>query len=229
METNPNITRLLEMLDNPDAYSGKEILDIISKDDETREAYRIMVAAKQGYRNRESGEQCIDVDKAWERLETHPQLSPEGSSSHPKISHSWLKIAVSIIGVLFISAIAYAACIRLGIVGWQTQKALPQSEQANNKEAIRSRTITRVAPASKQESDTIKSGLMVYDNVPLEKMLSEIADYYGLEVIFENEQTRQLRFHFVWNCKEGIDKVIDNLNHFESLSVTLQDKQLIVE
>ena len=42
METNPNIIRLLEMLESPEAYSEQEIRDIINKDEETREAYRLM-------------------------------------------------------------------------------------------------------------------------------------------------------------------------------------------
>ena len=49
METNPNIIRLLEMLESPEAYSEQEIRDIINKDEETREAYRLMVAVRQGY------------------------------------------------------------------------------------------------------------------------------------------------------------------------------------
>ena len=34
METNPNITRLLEMLENPEIYTEQEILDIINSDEE---------------------------------------------------------------------------------------------------------------------------------------------------------------------------------------------------
>ena len=38
METiNENIRQLLEMLDNPDAYTDQEIQDIVNRDDDTRE------------------------------------------------------------------------------------------------------------------------------------------------------------------------------------------------
>ena len=46
MDTNPNISRLLAMLDNPEAYTEQEIYDIIHSDEETLEAYRCMVAAR---------------------------------------------------------------------------------------------------------------------------------------------------------------------------------------
>jgi hypothetical protein len=59
--TNDNISRLLEMLDNPSAFTEQEIRDIINSDDEAREAYRLMVAAKQGYRHMQSN-QAIDTE-----------------------------------------------------------------------------------------------------------------------------------------------------------------------
>lgn len=223
METNPNTIRLLEMLDNPDAYSEQEVRDIINKDDETRESYRLMVAAKQGYRNRE--EETIDIDNAWKRLEASPQPSPIGREP----SHRWLKVAASVIGILFVCVIAYAACVKFGVIGWQKQDRQLESTATNNKENIQLQTTTKITPASELKSDTTKSEPVIYDNIPLEKMLPKIATYYGYEVTFKNYEARQLRFHFVWNREEGIEKVVDNLNHFESLSVTLKDKQLIVE
>ena len=44
--TNENIRQLLEMLDHPKAYTEQEIHDIINRDDDTRETYRLMVEAK---------------------------------------------------------------------------------------------------------------------------------------------------------------------------------------
>lgn len=230
METNLNIIRLLEMLDNPDAYSEQEIRDIINKDDETREAYHIMVAAKQGYHSKK--EETIDVDKTWEKLKASPHPSPVGrEKAHQNVSRLWIKIAASIIGILFTGAIAYAACVKLGIVTSPliAEQRRPSWPSATEKAANPLRTTTRVAHATKLDNDTIKTEAVIYDNIPLEKMLSEIVAFYGFEVTFKNDEARQLRFHFVWNRNERIDKVVENLNHFESLNVTLQNKQLIVE
>jgi hypothetical protein len=70
---------------------------------------------------------------------------------------------------------------------------------------------------------------VVYDNIPLEKMLPEIADHYDVKVVFANDEVRGLRFHFVWNPQKGIDQVISDLNQFERLNVTLKDNQITVE
>ena len=44
--TNENIRKILEMLDNPDAYTEQEILDLINRDEDTRKTYRLIVEAK---------------------------------------------------------------------------------------------------------------------------------------------------------------------------------------
>ena len=51
METNANIRQLLEMLDNPDAYTEQEIRDIINRDEDTRQVYRTIVEVKRSSRH----------------------------------------------------------------------------------------------------------------------------------------------------------------------------------
>ena len=65
--TNENIRQLLEMLDHPEAYTEQEIHDIINRDEDTRETYRLMVEAKRSSRNRQD-ETPVDVDAAWQRF-----------------------------------------------------------------------------------------------------------------------------------------------------------------
>ena len=64
METNnDNIRQLLEMLDNPEAYTEQEIQDIINRDGDTRETYRMMVEAKRSSRQRQA-DKPVDIDAA---------------------------------------------------------------------------------------------------------------------------------------------------------------------
>ena len=64
METiNDNIRQLLEMLDNPEAYTEQEIQDIINRDEDTRETYRMMAEAKRSSRQHQANKP-IDVDAA---------------------------------------------------------------------------------------------------------------------------------------------------------------------
>ena len=84
-------------------------------------------------------------------------------------------------------------------------------------------------PVDTLTCDTVTVQPIIYDNIPLEKMLPEIAAHYDVKVIFTNDEARQLRFRFVWNPQLGIDQVISDLNQFERLTVTRKDNQIIVE
>ena len=211
-ETSENIRQLLEMLDNPDAYTEQEIQDIIHRDEDTRETYRMMVEARRSSRHQQD-EDPVDVDAAWQRFNQRLQPRPQG--------HGWMKIAASFIGVLIISGIAFAT---IHVVRQSETPPTPKTEQTENV----------VKPSDTTTADTLKTATaavqpIIYDNIPLEEMLPEIAEHYDVKVTFANDEARQLRFRFVWNPEQGIDQVVSDLNQFERLTVTLMDNQITVE
>ena len=213
METiNDNIRQLLEMLDNPEAYTEQEIQDIINRDEDTRETYRMMAEAKRSSRQHQANKP-IDVDAAWQKF--NQKIQPQ------QHSFGWMKIAASFIGVLLVSGIAFAA---IQIVRY-TQQHTPKTE-----EVINTPKSANVTPADTLTTDTIATPQpIIYDNIPLEKMLPEIAAHYDAKVTFVNDEARQLRFHFMWHPQKGIEKVVSDLNQFERLNVTLNDNQITVK
>ena len=215
--TSENIRQLLEMLDNPDAYTEQEIQDIINRDEDTRETYRLMVAAKRSSRQRQA-DKPIDVDAAWQKIaEQLPTPVGAGLGAGSVI----YKIAASFIGVLLVSGIAFAA---IQIVRY-AQQHTPRTEEVINTTKPASTT-----PADALPTDTTAvSQPVIYDNIPLEKMLSEIAAHYDAKVTFVNDEARGLRFRFVWNPQKGIGQVVSDLNQFERLTVTLKDDVITVE
>ena len=213
METiNDNIRQLLEMLDNPEAYTEQEIQDIINRDEDTRETYRMMVEAKRSSRHRQN-QKPVDVDAAWQSFNQKLQPKQQG--------FGWMKIAASFIGVLLVSGIAFAA---IHLVRQYQKQETPQTEITENVT-----TPVTTLPADTLTKDTVTVQPIIYDNIQLEKMLPEIAAHYDVKVIFTNDEARQFRFRFVWNPQQGIDQVISDLNQFERLTVTRKDSQIIVE
>ncbi len=218
--TNENIRQLLEMLDHPEAYTEQEIHDIINRNEDTRETYRLMVEAKRSSRNRQD-ETPVDVDAAWQRLHQRLQSKQRG--------RGWMKIAASFIGVLLVSGIAFAAIhIVRHYVGQdmptppqETEVAVPHQQVALD-DTVKVEKTDTIAPKATMEP-------VVFDNVPLEEMLPKIATHYDATVTFANDKARQLRFRFVWNPQQDIDQVVNDLSQFESLTVTLKDNQITVE
>lgn len=209
---NDNIRQLLEMLDNPEAYTEQDIQNIINRDEDTRETYRLMVEAKRSSRQHQA-DKPIDVDAAWQRLNQRLQPKQHG--------FGWMKIAASFIGVLLVSGIAFAA---IHIVRQYQKQETPQKTDTT---AVANSS--RFTHHSSLPEDTVTVQPVVYDNIPLEKMLPEIATHYDAQVTFVKDDARQLRFRFVWNPQKGIDQVVSDLNQFERLTVTLSDNQIIVE
>ena len=219
METNNNIDRLLEMLDHPERYSEQEIMGAINHDEETREFYRQLVAIRRARSRRHSAEYPVDVDGAWQQFEQ--RYMPQ-----PKRERPWLKMVATLAGILLVSGIAWAAVY--AVRHYVTDKPKATTE-----------TVTPAAPTEAPvttvevaKSDSISTAAMepvIFDEVTLGQMLDEIAAYYGKEVAFKNDEARHLRFHFVWNKADGLDKVLEDLQHFESVDVEQKDDLLIVQ
>ena len=243
--TNKNIRQLLEMLDHPEAYTEQQIHDIIYRDEDTRETYRLMVEAKRSCRNRQD-EAPVDVDAAWQRFNQrlHPEQHGHGrmkkatsltfgracSRSEEQMQASFsFRLVASFIGVLLVSGITFAAIhfVRHHIGGdmpatpQETEVAVPDQQVVFDDTVKVDTTDTIVQKATMEP--------VVFDNVPLEEMLPEIADHYDATVAFANDKARQLRFRFVWNPKQDIGQVVSDLNQFESLTVTLKDNKITVE
>ena len=220
METNNNIDRLLAMLDHPEHYSEQEIMDTVNHDDKTREFYRSLTQAARARSSQRSLSQPVDVDKAWEQFEK-AQLATQ------KHGHLWQRVAVAVLGVLMMSGIAWAT-----VYTARHFTATDQSKQTTEKVATPSQTeADAVGPRlGVADTSTVENNEpMVFDNTPLEQMLSEIATYYGMTIEFQNEDARNLRFHFVWNKSDGLEKVLEDMSHFESVTIEQTDNRLIVQ
>ena len=132
-------------------------------------------------------------------------------------------MAASFIGVLLVSGMAFAAIHIVRMVNSQKAETVQTEQPASYKPSS-------VLPADTVKTDTTDTVQpVVFDNVPLEKMLTKIAAYYHAEVSFQNDDVRQLRFHFVWKREDGLGHAIEKLNRFESLSVRLDENKIIVE
>ena len=201
METNPNILRLLEMLDNPEAYSEQEIRDIINSDDETRETYRFMVAAKQGYRHKQP-QSNVDVDAAWQRFEAKVQPV--------RRNHAWMKIAASFIVIIMVSGLAFAA-YRI----FMTAKVQPAEISANN-----------LQPSGFNYSP---DGMVLFTDVRLDSMLTIVAGHYNKVVIFGDKQLKELRIHTKWNQEDSLAAFIGNLNELDELQLTEVQDTIFVQ
>ncbi len=219
MKTKRQLTeRFLELQEHPEQMTDEQLQQALD-DPKMHELVEQMAFAKRAFKNEELKTAEPDVEGEWERFAT--KNFDEGNETQH--GYPFKKIAASFIGVLLVSGMAFAAIHIVRMVNNKKAETVKVEQPASNK------------PSTALPTDTVKTDTtatmqpVVFDNVPLEKMLPEIASYYDTEVSFRSEEARQLRFHFVWKREDGLGHAIEKLNRFESLNVRLEEGKIIVE
>ena len=69
----------------------------------------------------------------------------------------------------------------------------------------------------------------LFEETPLEDVLTELAAYYGVEVEYRTDDVRSLRLFYQWEPEYSIDKVVAMLNNFDAFTIRHEGNQLIVE
>ena len=77
-------------------------------------------------------------------------------------------------------------------------------------------------------NDTIRQDHQ-FNNVELQKIMQQLSKDYGLKVVFRNEATRSLRFYLKWEANDSIQDIINRINHFEKVHLTLSEETITIE
>ena len=224
-EMQKRIEWLLELQEHPEQLTDEQLQQILA-DDEMRQLVQQLGFAKRAFKHDALKNDTPDVEGEWEKFAaSHSEeleILDEGEYK-PRL-RAYLaprKIAASFIGVLLASGIAFAAIQVVRNISTPKPQQ-PTTEQTTD--------INPVAPlpAETVQVDTIPVEPYIFNNVPLDSMLTAIATAHGVGVEFENEAARHLRFHFVWKREDGLSRVVEKLNTFEAVNIGMEDKTLVV-
>ena len=235
MTEKQRIEWLLELQEHPEQLTEEQFLDEpggiaerqqILADDEMRQFVQQLAIAKRAFKHEELADDTPDVDAEWEKFAaSHAnELDALDEGEHKPRFLTYLtlhKIAASFIGVVLASGIAFAAIQVVRNIS-TPKPQLPSTEQAT---AIKS--VTEL-PTDTIKTDTTSTEPVVFNNVPLDSMLTAIAVAHDMQVEFENEAVRELRFHFVWKRDDSLARVVEKLNTFEAVNIGMEDNKLVV-
>ena len=209
MTQEEKMKRLLDAQDHPETFTEEE-LQAMLKEDDLRESAELMARLKQAYIGKETED--IDVDAEWQRF----------ASQKPKHrSWGWMQIAAAFIGLLMLSGIAYAA---IHLVGSSRSQ---QAETAAATTAVVP-TLPSAADSKLSVADSIPQ-TRIFENAPLDEMITEIAQYYNKVADIESEKAHELRLYYKWEPKDALEDVVADLNHFDHVSLAIEDDKLIVK
>lgn len=214
MEKNEKIQMLLDMQEHPENYSEQELKTML-KDPEVRELMEATALLKQAMIWENARKNAVNVDAEWQRF-----AGQHIADSKPR--RGWMKVAAVFLGVLFVSGITFAAIHIVRMVNSQKSQTV-QTEQPMTAKA--STTI----PADTVKTDTIAPKIIRYDEATLQKILTDMGEYYRLRVELRNEDAKTLRLFFQWNQRQEASKVLEQLNTFERIHLVLNDSTIIAE
>ena len=225
MTEDKRIEWLLELQDHPEQLTDEQLQQILA-DDEMRQLMQQLGFAKRAFKHEAFKNDTPDVEGEWEKFAaSHANelvtLDEEKPKSHFLIYLFRHKIAASFIGVLLASGIAFAAIQVVRNISTPKPQQ-PTTEQTTDIDPVTS------LPADTVQADTISVEPYIFNNVPLDSMLTAIATAHGVGVEFENEAARHLRFHFVWKREDSLSRVVEKLNTFETVNIVEEDKKLVV-
>ena len=212
MERDKKIQLLLDMQEHPEQFS-EQALKTMLDDPEVCELMEATAQLKQAMLSDENNTNNVDAE--WQRFaQTH--------LAEQKPERNWLKIAATFIGILMMSGIAFAAIhiIRhTSNVGEDSQSPIQETTIANPNKL----------PADTLKTDSIPPKVVRYDEATLEKILTDMADYYGLSLIWKSEDAKTLRLFYVWNRQLSASESTKQLNNFERFHLELNDSIITVE
>ncbi len=216
---------LLELQDHPEQLTDEQLQHILAND-EMRQLVQQLGFAKRAFKHEELKNDAPDVDAEWEKFAAchseELEILDDGDYKPRFVFRlTTNKIAASIIGAVLVSGIAFAA---IQIV---RNISTPQPQMATTEQVTDMKPVTSL-PADTVETDTIPTEPYVFNNVPLDSMLTAIAAAHGVGVEFENDAARYLRFHFVWKREDSLSRVVEKLNTFEAVNIGMEDNTLIV-
>ena len=201
--------RLLDAQDHPETFTEEE-LEAILKEDDLRETAELMARLKQAYIGKETED--IDVDAEWQRF----------ASRKPKRrSWGWMQIAAAFIGLLMLSGIAYAT-IHIVSNSHSQQTEVQDTTAITNKIS---------APAVRQTAHEDQTPIepKTFENIPLKDIAAELAKAYHISLEIRNDETAALRLYYPWNPQMSLQQVVEELNRFEKVQLTLTSDKLIIE
>lgn len=215
------IDRLLDALEHPENYTDTEVEQILS-DPQAREVYDMMRKTADA----SAPVPQINLDEEWQRFEAkQTRRKPVILRWLPFMaSRNAAAVVLALVGTLAVVAATIGVTHYIG-----TQKDLAQTQQTEQQEQ------TAVAKTDIAPADTIPTEVaplpetILFKGESLETILADIAKYYGASVKFNQDAAKSLQLYFEWNQALPLNEVVEQLNNFEQINITLSDKVLTVK
>lgn len=204
---------LFDMQEHPDKYTDEQMEHLLA-DEEVKEFLRDLAMARMA--GKKATPKKVDVDKAWKEFSN-------GSYRNR------MKIAASIVGIIFLSGVALAA-VQNGWLNFSTSDKVVDNK-AMAEQIVPSNTLANdsIKAMTVEPTDSLDMKPVVFDNAELGTILMQMADFYHVKVEYMNANTQHVRLFFNWNKTKTLEQNLELLNAFDRIQIEYVEGILIVK
>ena len=204
---------LFDMQEHPEKYTDEQMEHLLA-DEEVKEFLRDLAMARMA--GKKATPKKVDVDKAWKEFSN-------GSYRNR------MKIAASIVGIIFLSGVALAA-VQNGWLNFSTSDKVVDNK-AMAEQIVPSNTLANdsIKAMTVESTDSLDIKPVVFDDAELGTVLMQMADFYHVKVEYMNANTQHVRLFFNWNKTKTLEQNMELLNAFDRIQIEYADGTLIVK
>ena len=204
---------LFDMQEHPNKYTDEQIEHLLA-DEEVKEFLRDLAMARMA--GKKATPKKVDVDKAWKEFSN-------GSYRNR------MKIAASIVGIIFLSGVALAA-VQNGWLNFSTSDKVVDNK-AMAEQIVPSNTLANdsLKAMTVEPTDSLDMKPVVFDDAELGIILMQMADFYHVKVEYMNANTQHVRLFFNWNKTKTLEQNLELLNAFDRIQIEYADGTLVVK
>ena len=204
---------LFDMQEHPEKYTDEQVERLLA-DEEVKEFFHELAMARMA--GKKANPKEVDVDEAWKEFSN-------GSYRNR------MKIAASIVGIIFLSGVALAA-VQNGWFKLSTSDKVVEDKTVTE-QTVNSKQLTNdsLKAMTVEPTDSLDMKPVVFDNAELGTILMQMADFYHVKVEYMNANTQHVRLFFNWNKTKTLEQNMELLNAFDCIQIEYADGTLIVK
>ncbi|MDE6397064.1 MAG: DUF4974 domain-containing protein [Muribaculaceae bacterium] len=212
------LDRFLDLINDNDSVTDQYVRQIL-EDKDYKNLYNITTKTTDALT--ETPE--VDIDREWHRFEKR-NFGKNTVNNVSRLSRFFSRNAAAV--TIFIAASLAVVAATIGVTySIKNQSKEYLSEKEVSEMPAKDNVIKTSVPESAKTVTSEET--IIFKNQSLNNILSAIADYYGVSLIFKTDKSKNLRLYFQWNQSLPPEEIISQLNNFEQVDIKFDNNVII--
>ena len=216
--------RLFEAIENPDNFSDDEIQKML-KDPKMLELYKQICKTADVLTITEDP----DVDYEWKQFISHQKKAVAKGFLHSLrlfFNRNAAVVLICTVASLAVVAATFGVTYSLSHPATVTEDTadIASTPAKSVQETTAFKDTTRIVESTQEEPRTV-----IFKDESFEEMISTITYFYGVSAVYKNEKSKELRMYFQWDQTLPLHDIVEQLNNFEQIKISVSDKTITIE